>query len=539
MRLFVRTALFFLIVFNGCLRAAEYQWSVPMEPTTPEAGKHPRAFLWIPPGCRRVRAVVLGQQGMLEQGLFDSPIFRQTMSDLDFAIVWVSPGFDPVFRFDHGAGDRVEAMLKALADVSGYGELAYAPVAPIGDSKSGAFPWNFAAWNPGRTLAALSIHGGVGGRSAPDLGKQKVDGIPGLIVAYAGEWLFMGSGMDGVTAFHQKYPNLPLDVLFDDETDALECPDRLISYLALFLRKAAFARLPDDVPVDGPETLKAVDPRRGWLINQWNIQKTPPAPFADFAGSRDQAWWCFDGEMAWAAEHFQIPDNRKPEYLGFEQDGAPAKETEVNEILKFEPLPDGITFRVKAAFLDSVPAGHPLTHMQVPAGSHLDHATGGGPVTVSRIAGPVIETGAGTWAVHFDRACDATDYEKLTDQIWLLAKQNGDNEYRSAVERASMTIPAHNLQGSDQHITFPPIPSQTNATGSLKLAASSDSGLPVSYYVREGPAEIEGNTLRFTAVPPRAKYPIKVTVVAWQYGSPTSPRVKSAEPVTQVITITR
>ena len=40
----------------------------------------------------------------------------------------------------------------------------------------------------------------------------------------------------------------------------------------------------------------------------------------------------------------------------------------------------------------------------------------------------------------------------------------------------------------------------------------------VYYYVKEGPAEIEGNKLVFTRIPPRSKFPLKVTVVAWQYG---------------------
>lgn len=40
----------------------------------------------------------------------------------------------------------------------------------------------------------------------------------------------------------------------------------------------------------------------------------------------------------------------------------------------------------------------------------------------------------------------------------------------------------------------------------------------VYYYVKEGPAEIEGNRMVMTKIPPRTKFPVKVTVVAWQYG---------------------
>ena len=58
---------------------------------------------------------------------------------------------------------------------------------------------------------------------------------------------------------------------------------------------------------------------------------------------------------------------------------------------------------------------------------------------------------------------------------------------------------------------------------------TSDCGLPVYYYVKEGPAEIEGNKLVFTRIPPRSKFPLKVTVVAWQYGL--AGEVQTAEPV--------
>ena len=54
-------------------------------------------------------------------------------------------------------------------------------------------------------------------------------------------------------------------------------------------------------------------------------------------------------------------------------------------------------------------------------------------------------------------------------------------------------------------------------------------GLPAIYYEEEGPAEVSGNELRFTPIPPRSRFPIKVTVVAWQYGI--AGKVQTAEPV--------
>jgi hypothetical protein len=48
---------------------------------------------------------------------------------------------------------------------------------------------------------------------------------------------------------------------------------------------------------------------------------------------------------------------------------------------------------------------------------------------------------------------------------------------------------------------------------------------------------IDGNKLTFTKIPPKAKLPIKVTVVAWQYG--VTNKVQTAEPVEVTFNLTR
>ena len=59
------------------------------------------------------------------------------------------------------------------------------------------------------------------------------------------------------------------------------------------------------------------------------------------------------------------------------------------------------------------------------------------------------------------------------------------------------------------------------------------------FYVREGPAVVDGDILRLTPIPPRAKYPVAVTVVAWQFGRAAEPAVQSAEPVARTIHLVR
>jgi hypothetical protein len=46
-----------------------------------------------------------------------------------------------------------------------------------------------------------------------------------------------------------------------------------------------------------------------------------------------------------------------------------------------------------------------------------------------------------------------------------------------------------------------------------------------------------GDELQITRIPPRATFPVKVTVVAWQYGRSMEPKIKSAEPVERTFNI--
>jgi hypothetical protein len=132
--------------------------------------------------------------------------------------------------------------------------------------------------------------------------------------------------------------------------------------------------------------------------------------------------------------------------------------------------------------------------------------------------------------VRFDRIYSTTD--RRNSDLWLLAEQPGDRRYKSAVQQALLKLPAFNI-GAEQHIRFEPIPDQKTGASSVSLRATSDSGRPVYFYVREGPAEMDGDRLRFTAIPVRAQFPVRVAVVAWQLGRGGEHPLKTAEPVTR------
>lgn len=523
-------------------RAAEWQWWVPVPNCiSGETKAAPRAFLWIPPACVRVRAVVVGQHNMEEESILEHPVFRQACADTGIAQVWVTPGFDLGFNSDKGAGELFEGMMQALAQASGYGELAFAPVVPLGHSAAAGFPWNFAAWNPGRTLAALSVSGSwpyYQAKDQPVWREGALDGVPGLTTIGEYEWANQRMG-DGVK-LRVEHPQAALSALSEPAAGHFAASPGKIAYLALYLRKAAGYRLPANAPLDKPVALKAIDPtREGWLADRWRQDqppKAPAAPVGAYTGDQAETFWYFDEELAQATEALQAEYRyKKGQLLGYVQNSAVVPQTQgthqqVN--LAFLPMADGISFRLAGTFLDTVPKGRPEKWVGLAEGLPVAHATGGGPVVIERICGPVVQTGPDTFAVNFYRM--GLDNPKRSNDIWLAAWHPGDEHFKRAVQQAQMRIPIRNTQGTAQEITFPPLPDQrAGASGELKLAATASSGLPVSYYVLAGPAVVGGDVLRLTGIPPRSKFPVKVTVVAWQYGRNIAPKVQSAVPVEQ------
>jgi hypothetical protein len=531
------------VLLTRLAAAAEWQWSVDVPgPKSDENGRQPTAFLWVPPNCQHVRAVVIGQHNMEEEPILEHPAFRRAMGELGVAEVWLSPALDPFFRFDKGAAERFDVMMKALAEESGYSELEKCPVIPIGHSAMASYPWNFAAWAPNRTLAAISVSGQwpyYTDTNTPPWNGKTVDGVPGLVSMGEYEWA-EDRAAEGLKE-RAEHAHTALTFLANPASGHFDWTDAKVDYLALYLRKAMQYRLPADASpsTDGSVDLKPIDPtKEGWLVDRWHKAappKAPAAPVGQYTGDAKDAFWCFDEELAKATENFGAEcRGKKVDLLGYIQNGQvvpqnPSQHAQVT--LKFLPEGDGLTFKLTPTFIDTVPDGRPTKWTGLPAGAHVDHALGGPPPRIERICGPVAKLSGDTFAIRFYRM--GIDNKKRSNEIYLMAIHDGDDQYQRTVQQSVMHFPLHNDKGADQHITFPEISDQPIDTRSLKLNATSDAaGATVHYYVLAGPAEVsDDGTLTFTQIPPRAKLPIKVTVVAWQWGRSIEPKLKTAEPV--------
>jgi len=507
-----------------------YQWKVDLESIpSPQPDAPLQAYLWIPPDCKEVKGIVLACRNVQEEGILTHPDFRKEMAELGFAGIWVAPGWNGIFDVRAGAQSAFEETIDKLAEVSGYPELRYAPVVYMGHSAHASGPYHFGAWNPDRTLAMISIHGDSPrsdflccNHVNPDWEEgRNIDGIPGLVCIGEHEWL--EERIRSSFVFQKDYPNSTLSLLCDAGHWHNDMSDRHINYLTTFIRKAVEYRMPANWDGKSPVKLKKLDPRKGWLADRWRPEQMPTAeaaPYREYKGDRDSAFWYFDGEMARMTEaYYTLERGKKPQYINIIQKGQFVPMGQ--EVLPFYPEADGTTFSLKAAFTDSTG--------RYPSTEHSFH-----PIRIDRVSGPVEMINDTTFQVHIYRAGFA---DRRSGDIDMMAYAEPDDIYRRGWRRVALHIPRRLEEGLPQKITFPEITDVPTGTKTIALNATSDSGLPVYYYIDGGPAHIEGNKLVFSTIPPKARYPVKVTVVAWQHGTLAEPRYRSAEPVERVFNI--
>ncbi len=540
---YVLTLLFGWMALTVGLRAeAEWQFSIP---TSDGKG---RAFLWIPPGCDYVRGVVLSGQVILEKNMMEDPAIRAAAARAGLALVLdmkSTIGIGTDLREGGEGRKRLQAILDGLADVSGYTEIARAPLLTIGHSGGAIFSWHAGYAMPER------VFGVIGLKAAPigppeGIKPQKGDGgavlnnIPVLVIT--GQFEAWGNPVrtpeyhwrwvrGGLLDFRARGHNALMSALVEPGTGHFSWYDDLANYVAMFIEKAARARIPAQRPPEGESpVLRDIPQEEGWLtdVNFFGKPVHATAPFTQYTGDPSMAFWHLDEELARANDAFGAKHKGKAfqQFTFFDGDKplAPGWMMEV----PFRPLEDGQSFRVKADFLTET-----SPDFSKPTVRSLTHADG--PITY-RLIGGWAGGGRQTGPDTFRPAMDRFSWVKPSESVMVIASHPGDEDHAFYEQPASIKHGARLKEGVTQTITFTPIPDQQEGA-SVKLSAESSAGLPVDFFVIEGPAVIEGDTLRVTQIPARAKRPVKVTVGAWSFGHALDPKVQSADPVTQSFSV--
>jgi hypothetical protein len=501
------------------------------DPATLSGDTH--AFLWIPPHAQKIRCVLLCPANIIERRICSDAITREEAARDGLAMIFFQAGWGRDFVNTPRLVPFIEGMLNQFADISGYDELRTVPWIPFGHSGNSQFCQALARAKPERTLANVVIKGAL---PNPDKqgGTAGLVGVPILFVTGQFEEVsppggvrdaWWGVQMKRFAVDKTAVPEALISGIEDRSHGHLNWFPDMSSYVAMFIHKAVIARLGE-----AGTTLADVPFAGGWLADP--DEKSPSAPVKAYQGNPAAAFWFFDEEQVKAWQVLYDKDRgKKEQLLAFVQDGAvaPFWNGWAVQQLKFEPLPDGDTFTAEAQFRDEVPP--PFAD----AGTKLGHSTQGEiEYQILGWAGNMEQIGPKTFKVHFDRE----GVNGRTVHVLIGAIHPGDAEYRETVAVGTFDVPYHN-DGTPQKITFQPLPDIHVGTTSVPLGATVDSGRKPEYYVSWGPAEVDGDTLKITEIPDRAKFPIEVEVTAYQWGTATEPRFATATPVTQIFHIVK
>lgn len=411
---------------------AGYQWSATV-PTmnVPNEGVA-EGYLWIAPETEQLRALIFAFQNMSEEQLFTSPRFREQMADLGVGILWIAPAFGQEWDEKKGVQEAFFGLLSDLAKTSGHQELTTIPLIPFGHSAQATMPWNFAAWNPDRTLCILSYKGdsprtnlcGYGGANMEWGRTRNIDGIPGLMVM--GEYEWWTDRQTPSLSFRMMYPYSCISFFGDAGRGHFDMTERTADYLALFIKKSLEQR----VQPDG--SLKKLDPKEGWLSQRWKpgqTKRAKPTPYAKYKGDPHEAFWYFDEEMAAIPEtRYKETKGKKPCWLGFTDEAGNLLvynlKGHCKTVMNVTPHANDC-FTLHAVFTDSLRLAKDPT---IPAR----------PVRFGLACGPAVQVNDSTFRV--DRKHPTWDSPRRRGSITLFAETPSTKDYKETVTEIEVRI---------------------------------------------------------------------------------------------------
>lgn len=480
-------------------------------------------LVWIPPATKTIRGALLSGMTLMERDMSRDAKVRAVCAEEGLAIVFMRSGL----------GDEVQVRqaMEQAAQVSGYEELAKAPMLFVGHSAGGPQAKALAISYAQRCFGLIQYRGGMPG------GEPGVPaGIPCL--AMVGQFDEFGGEMRtedhrepawmqpraDLLAWRTKDQGNLASIVVETGAGHFAWSERSATYLALFVKAAAQARLGE-----GPD-LKAIDVKSGWLtdLDLTNPQAAKPAPVGSYAGDPAKAAWHPTEALAKAtvAQHTTL-SGRKDQFIRW-NDGFWIDAGVRYFFTGLTWVDDGMTFQVHPVYADKIPTQPNGQGPKWPgAGGPCGHSAA--PITVRPVSGPLVAVAADKLRIRYDATFPATGGANGV----FMAVSEGDQEYRYT-EHIGMTPRGYRGlgKGQDQTITFPELADLKVSSAPVELAAESSAKLPVEYYVAYGPAVIEnGNRLVVTEVPARATYPIEIGVMAWQFGRGIAPEVKTATPI--------
>lgn len=530
----------------------QYTYSEPYTwPTAPDktgnATITPVAYLWIPETCTKLKGLIILENNVPEHMLVGHPALRKIAAQNSLGIVFFTS--QSLYNFNTGysmdAADSngmrlaltnsLQHILTGLATVSGYPEVGTVPWLPMGESGALLMVVGLIDGAPGRCIAGACMQNPQGlNTTASRSGSTAVPMLEWKGTAY--EWGQTGSGNNITTAWNtdgqyastvaqrSSWPTWPLTMLMEAGTGHFFMSEQMVAYTSQYIGKICALRLPSGTYDPVTNRLNTIDVTTGYLAD-------PPVP-----STSDTNIYSYNSSPAITKSWF--PDQTSAQAA---QAGSAATDwsaaTQLPNIAStgsnctiskytFNGISDltatnnfGVTPMLEPVIPSQFTNSPGTTLAQSPAGAYTRW-----------ICGPLIANGDNTFHLCNDRSYGSAAYF-----MTIADKTNSPSSIRLSVQPVHLnlgTISGHTAQT----ITFNSIADVSAGTSSIALNAASSSGLPVSFSVISGPAVLTSNTLVFTKIPPGSKFPVKVTVRAWQWGNT---NYNTATPVNQTFNLVK
>jgi hypothetical protein len=354
-----------------------------------------------------VKAALYCHQNMTEEVLFRSNKFCHKMDSLGVAMIFVQRGSQN-WDVNDGCQERFDSIMTALATGSEHPELASAPIIPFGHSAQATFPWNFAAWNPDRTLCIISFHGDAPrtnlcgyGRANIEWGRTRnIDNIPGLMIE--GEYEWWEARVRPALAFRMMYPDSKISFLCDAQRGHFDMAEETQDYIAKFIEKA----LQNPRPTDGV------------YYSRWSEDGF------ESTDSHDQFWYQ-DTEMAnLTRARYKAGCGKRMQYVSARINGELIPYNAQSHI-KLNASLEQQEFTLEPVFVNA-------EHTEL----SKNHASVKPRIVV--ISGPVIQTGE--YSFRFDHDYFGKDSKRQWSGITLSIEADGDDTYKTAIQELNVKV---------------------------------------------------------------------------------------------------
>lgn len=364
-----------------------------------------RICLRLPKGEQPVKAILYAHQNMTEEVLFRSELFRHKMDSLGVAMAFIQSGSQN-WDIADGCQERFEEIIAEFARNTGHPEIEDAMIIPFGHSAQATFPWNFAAWNPDRTLCIISFHGDAPrtnlcgyGRANLEWGRTRnIDFIPGLMIM--GEFEWWDARLRPALAFKMMYPDSRISFLCDAGKGHFDLCEDTQAYIARFIEKS----LQNPRPTDGV------------YFSKWNEDGSESDNF-------HEQFWYHDQEMVdWTRRRYAESFGKKEQHVSAKFNGEIIP-YQADKHIKLNLVVNGDEFELEPVFVDeSYTSLSPRHSKKRPK--------------IKVISGPVIQTGE--YSFRFDNEYWGSDPKRMWTGITLSIEADGDSEYKSAVRELNI-----------------------------------------------------------------------------------------------------